>query len=304
MSTFGYCVCTLGSLECDCSLAQLWTFVLSGWNRELGKPRVRPTDIGDAWDKIKNVRQATPRPLCILVDSLDTGVELDLVSALLEFRSRSPVPFGILFVSSSPWTSLYSEATHHASPEHITFPAYDRDQILQMLQRHRPERLSQNAFDTIIHSFVLPAVHATRLLTDGQTLLEVLLAELPSTDCDDVSAIVKHLHRVCRAESMSLAENYYGAPVDVSALAKPVIDPAAAAIRPTAAAAPLMELPRLVKLSILAAHIAGNNRPSANRRVFGNELQDKKVKGNVMNADKRADAAEEEASLQGQACAP
>ena len=283
---------TLGSLECDCSVAQLWTFVLSGWLRELKKPRAKPTDIGDAWELMKKVRQATTRPLCILVDALDSRVELDHVSALLEFRSRSPVPMGILFVSSCPWTSLYPDATHHTAPQHVSFPAYDRAEILRTLQRHRPERVSQHTFDNILHSFVKPAIHATRLLTDAQTLLEVLLAELPS-DCDDVSAVVEHLHKVCRAQSMSLAENYYGAPVDVRALAGPGAGPAAAA-------PPLMDVPRLVKLLILAAHIAGNNRPAANRRLFSNEQQHKKLKGNVMNADKRADAAEEEASLQGQ----
>lgn len=299
MSTFGYCICTLGSLECDCSLAQLWTFVISGWQRELQKPRVKPSDIGDAWDAIKKVRQATTRPLCVLVDALDTGVELDHVSALLEFRSRSPVPFGILFVSSCPWTSLYPDATHHTAPQHIAFPAYERAEILQTLQRHRPERLSQHAFDTILHSFVKPAIHATRLLTDAETLLEMLLAELP-TGCDDIPTVVEHLHKVCRAQSMSLAENFCGAPVDVRALTGQCGGMAAVAGGPIAAAVPLMEVPRMVKLLILAAHIAGNNRPAANRRVFSNEQQEKKRKGNAMGADRRADAAEEEASLQGQ----
>lgn len=263
------------------------------------RQRVKPSDIGDAWDAIKQVRQATARPLCILVDALDTGVELDHVSALLEFRSRSPVPFGIIFISSCPWTSLYPEATHHTVPQHIAFPAYERAEILQSLHRHRPECLSKHAFETVLKSFVQPAVHATRLLTDAQTLLEMLLAELPNVDCDDVPALVQHLHKVCRAQSMSLAENYCGVPVDVRALTKQ--DTAAMPQAPSAVASSLsMEVPRMVKLLILAAHIAGNNRPAANKRVFSNEPQQKKRKGNAMDADKRADAAEEEASLQGQ----
>jgi hypothetical protein len=301
LSTFGYCISTLGSLECDCSLTNLWTFVISGWQRELQKSRVKPSDIGDAWDAIKKVRQSTARPLCVLVDALDEGVDLDLVSALLEFRSRSPVPFGILFVSSCPWASLYPEATHHTAPHHVSFPAYDRAEILQVLQRYRPENLSQHAFNTILHSFVKPAIHATRLLTDAQTLLEMLLVEVHKAECDlnDHNALVEHLHKVCRAQSMSLAENYCGAPVQVRDVSNQGADiPVTAATMDEVSL--LMELPRMSKLLILAAHIAGNNRPAANRRVFSNERHDKKRKGNAMTADKRADAVEEEASLPGQ----
>lgn len=282
--------------------------MLSGWQRELKKPRQKPSDIGDAWDAIKKVQKAAnSRPLCVLIDALDCGVELDLVYALLEYQKRSPVPFRILLISSCPWSSLYPTAEHNTITHHICFPGYSLEQILAILEMYRPDHLSEHAFETLLARCIKPAVQSTRLLTDAQTHLELLLAELPK-DCTDGDAIAAHLNRAGRSRGLAIAENFYGVPCDVRALKS--LDSNSESkdglqrwLTTTSSATGelLMEVPRFVKLLIIAAFIVGNNRPSANRRVFSNAPETgRKRKGNAMDADKQAQEAEDEAAQQGQ----
>lgn len=128
----------LGEYELDCSLGQLWTFVFSGWMRQLNRPRPKVSDVGDACLAIGKVRGATARPLCLVVETLNSTVGRSTLAALLELRNKSPVPFGVVFISTLPWHIMFPDAELE-EPQHVHFPAYTKEQILDILWRQRPE---------------------------------------------------------------------------------------------------------------------------------------------------------------------
>jgi hypothetical protein len=264
--------------------------------RKLKKPRTKVADIGDAWHKIGKVRSATARPLCVVVDPLDATVDRSTLSALLELRENSPVPFGIVFVSSVPWMNLFPEAELD-EPQHVPFPAYQQNDILHILRSQRPDSIPRRTYEYILVRFIRQAFHSSRLLTDAQTLLKKLVAEVIEADVQDAAKTVEHLHQVSQEQDLELAEHYPGIPFDVYSLvstAKP-----GSSSQPCAQVQPLLGIPTATKLLLLAAYIAANNRPAADRRVFSHAPSAIRRK-DVMGADRQGMAAEEEESSRGQ----
>lgn len=300
-----FCVAQIGSLEVDCSHSQLWTHVINSWRHEVDQPEKRVQDDQEAHSAMVDLRKHTQRALCVLVDPLDSHVDAGWVGAVLEFWKRSPVPFTVIMVSLVPWLSVFGNSCPpEPRPHPIHFRRYSKEEIAKILGRQRPEHVPEQLFATMVQSFVVPLYHVSVLLTDAQTLMadlieEAMQANIPLTD---TNAVMEHLQSSCRKRIAQgvFFEDFPGLACDVCTS----VGDAAHNVVGEACTSPdysdsVLEVPRLTKLLILAAHVASNNKPSADMKNFSVGPSQKRRK-DAMASDRQAMAAQKQMESEGQ----
>lgn len=302
LQSLGFCVAQIGSLEVDCSHAQLWPYIVNSWRTEIGEPEKKVPDDEEAQLGIAECRRRTDRPLCVLVDPIDSHVDAEWVSAVLELWRRCSTPFTVIMVSLVPWLSVFGNSCPpEPRPHPVHFRMYSQEQIEIILRKQRPEFVPEQLYITILRSFVRPQYHASALLTDAQTLVADLIedamqAGAPLTDTDAVMAHLQGARK--RIAAGGFFEDFPGLSADVCTS---VHDASAAVVNASSDAS--LELPRLTKLLVLAAHVASNNKPSADCKLFSNAPSQKRRK-DAMASDRQAMAAQKQMDSEGQVALP
>lgn len=304
--TFDFAVAHIGSLEVDCSHSQLWAHVINSWRREVDEPEKRVQDDQEAQCAIEDLRKHTQRPLCVLVDAIDSHIDVGWVGAILEFWKRSPVPFTVIMVSLVPWLSVFGNSCPpEPRPHPIHFRKYSKEDITKILCKQRPEHVPEQLFATMVRSFVWPQYHVSVLLTDAQTLMadlieEAMQANIPLTD---TTAVMEHLQSNARKRIAQgvFFEDFPGLACDVCKIG---LDDAVHNVVGEPHTSPgycdsVLEVPRLTKLLILAAHVASNNKPSADIKNFSVGPSQKRKK-DAMASDRQAMAAQKQMDSEGQ----
>ena len=233
------------------------------------------------------------------MDPIDSHVAAEWVSALLEFWERCPAPFTVIMVSLVPWLSVFGNSCPpEPRPHPIHFQKYSQEQIEVILRQQRPDFVPEQVYITLLRSFVRPQYHASALLTDAQTLIsdlieEALQADAPLTNTD---AVMAHLQRARkRIAAGGFYEDLPGLSVDVCAASAPT--------GTNSEGVGSLELPRFTKLLLLAAHVASNNKPSADTKLFSTARSHKRRK-DAMASDKQAMAAQRQMESEGQVTVP
>lgn len=304
LHSLGFCVARLGSLEVDCSHAQLWSNIINSWRREFSEPDKKVHDDPEASLEIKDLRaRHQDIPLCVLVDPIDSHVDVGWVSAILNFWKRSSVPFTVIMVSLVPWLSVFGNACPpEPRPHPVHFRKYTQDEIEMILGGQRPEFVPEQLYVTMLRSFVRPQYHASALLTDAQTLMANLIEEVSqaSRPLDDTNAIMAHLQHVRKQVACGgFFEDFPGLSLEVCERVPSIAEESAECCSSFACTELPLEIPRLTKLLLLAAHLASNNKASADVKLFS-LVPSQKRKRDVMASDKQAMSAQKQLESEGQ----
>eukprot|EP00892_Ulva_mutabilis_P008017 jgi/Ulvmu1/5588/UM023_0125.1 len=299
LHSLDFCVAQIGSLEVDCAHTQLWPYIVNSWRRQIGESEKKLLDDEDAQVAIAECRKRTRRPLCVLIDPIDSHVNAEWVSAVLEFWRRCSVPFTVILVSLVPWLSVFGNSCPpEPRPHPVHFRKYSQEEIEVILKKQKPELVPEQLYFLILRSFVRPQYHASALLTDAQTLVadlieEAMQADTPLTDTDAVMAHLQSARK--RIAAGGFYEDFPGLSADVCTSACGPFTPPSAAT----SCDQFLELPRLTKLLVLAAHVASNNKPSADSKLFSTAPSQKRRR-DAMASDRHAMAAQKQMESEGQ----
>lgn len=291
-------------------MANLWTHIVNPWRQALKLPLSKVTDLGDAIAAVQALQEQGAARFFIVVDAVDSSVEVDMLEAIMRFPALAHAPIGVIFLSATPWRHLFTNMpAPEPKPREVHFPAYRQEELMSILAAARPSCIPTQVYESFLNAYIRPACRITRQLRDVQALERELRPHVEAAvatagPATPPAAIIAQVATKCKDLDATFSERYPGPPVDIREEVRASSGGDSGGVRTLPPEVLSLEVSHVGKFLLLAAFVCANNQGSADKKLFTAKGESGRRRKAAQAMDRQGETSTDMASAHGQVRAP